>query len=63
MIAFRIHKLNEVGMLQPAGVTLYEYNSPGILINTQKKEMYGGEIHINIISAKNMTIQATISVI
>ncbi|XP_055060092.2 complement C3 isoform X1 [Misgurnus anguillicaudatus] len=28
MIAFRIHKMNEVGMLQPAGVTLYEYNSP-----------------------------------
>ncbi|KAA0721777.1 Complement C3 [Triplophysa tibetana] len=27
-IAFRIHKMNEVGMLQPAGVTLYEYNSP-----------------------------------
>ncbi|XP_056621692.1 complement C3-like isoform X2 [Triplophysa dalaica] len=27
-VAFRIHKMNEVGMLQPAGVTLYEYNSP-----------------------------------
>nr|XP_055060094.1 complement component c3a, duplicate 6 [Misgurnus anguillicaudatus] len=27
-IAFRIHKMNEVGMLQPAGVTLYEYISP-----------------------------------
>ncbi|KAI7810506.1 putative complement C3 [Triplophysa rosa] len=27
-IVFRIHKMNEVGMLQPAGVTLYEYNSP-----------------------------------
>ncbi|KAG1955856.1 complement C3 [Pimephales promelas] len=27
-IVFRIHKLNEVGMLQPAGVTVYEYNAP-----------------------------------
>uniref|UniRef100_A0A8C1Q2Z2 Complement component c3a, duplicate 6 n=1 Tax=Cyprinus carpio TaxID=7962 RepID=A0A8C1Q2Z2_CYPCA len=27
-IAFRMHKINEVGMLQPAGVTVYEYNAP-----------------------------------
>ncbi|KAK7161098.1 hypothetical protein R3I94_003930 [Phoxinus phoxinus] len=27
-IAFRVHKINEVGMLQPAGVTVYEYNAP-----------------------------------
>ncbi|KAK9981652.1 hypothetical protein ABG768_001176 [Culter alburnus] len=27
-IAFRMHKINEVGMLQPAGVTVYEYSSP-----------------------------------
>ncbi|KAI2668934.1 hypothetical protein H4Q32_028733 [Labeo rohita] len=29
-IAFRMHKINEVGMLQPAGVTVYEYNAPGV---------------------------------
>ncbi|XP_067296791.1 complement component c3a, duplicate 6 [Pseudorasbora parva] len=27
-IAFRMHKINEVGMLQPAGVTVYEYSAP-----------------------------------
>ncbi|XP_059409012.1 complement C3-like [Carassius carassius] len=27
-VVFRMHKINEVGMLQPAGVTVYEYNSP-----------------------------------
>ncbi|XP_051982648.1 complement C3-like [Xyrauchen texanus] len=27
-IAFRIHKINEVGMLQPAAVSVYEYNAP-----------------------------------
>ncbi|XP_051748872.1 complement C3 isoform X2 [Ctenopharyngodon idella] len=27
-IVFRVHKINEVGMLQPAGVTVYEYNAP-----------------------------------
>ncbi|XP_052401150.1 complement C3 [Carassius gibelio] len=27
-VVFRMHKLNEVGMLQPAGVTVYEYNAP-----------------------------------
>ncbi|KAA0721775.1 Complement C3 [Triplophysa tibetana] len=32
-VAFRIHKMNEVGMLQPVGVTLYEYNSPGTLMS------------------------------
>uniref|UniRef100_A0A672QA97 Complement C3-like n=1 Tax=Sinocyclocheilus grahami TaxID=75366 RepID=A0A672QA97_SINGR len=25
-VVFRMHKINEVGMLQPAGVTVYEYN-------------------------------------
>ncbi|KAI4889080.1 hypothetical protein NFI96_023395, partial [Prochilodus magdalenae] len=28
-IAFRMHKITEVAMLQPAGVTVYEYYSPG----------------------------------
>ncbi|XP_067296790.1 complement C3 [Pseudorasbora parva] len=27
-IIFRIHQINEVGMLQPAGVSVYEYNAP-----------------------------------
>ncbi|KTF81587.1 hypothetical protein cypCar_00030779 [Cyprinus carpio] len=27
-VVFRMHKINEVGMLQPAGVTVYEYNAP-----------------------------------
>ncbi|XP_052459493.1 complement C3-like [Carassius gibelio] len=27
-VVFRMHKINNVGMLQPAGVTVYEYNSP-----------------------------------
>ncbi|XDV16018.1 hypothetical protein PO909_015911 [Leuciscus waleckii] len=27
-IVFRMHKIIEVGMLQPAGVTVYEYNAP-----------------------------------
>ncbi|XP_073670391.1 complement C3-like isoform X2 [Paramisgurnus dabryanus] len=27
-IAFRMHKMNKVGLLQPAGVTIYEYYSP-----------------------------------
>ncbi|XP_067258551.1 complement C3 isoform X1 [Chanodichthys erythropterus] len=27
-IVFKVHKINEVGMLQPAGVTVYEYNTP-----------------------------------
>ncbi|XP_042573189.1 complement C3-like isoform X3 [Cyprinus carpio] len=27
-LVFRMHKINEVGMLQPAGVTVYEYNAP-----------------------------------
>ncbi|XP_043094012.1 complement C3 [Puntigrus tetrazona] len=27
-IVFRMHKISEVGMLQPAGVTMYEYNAP-----------------------------------
>ncbi|XP_043094011.1 complement component c3a, duplicate 6 [Puntigrus tetrazona] len=27
-IAFRVHKMNEVGLLQPAGVTAYEYSAP-----------------------------------
>ncbi|XP_064179571.1 complement C3-like [Anguilla rostrata] len=27
IVAFRIHKMNRVGLLQPAAVTLYEYNS------------------------------------
>ncbi|KAL7845316.1 hypothetical protein AOLI_G00235080 [Acnodon oligacanthus] len=28
-IAFRVHKITEVAMLQPAGITVYEYYSPG----------------------------------
>uniref|UniRef100_A0A0E9R139 Alpha-macroglobulin receptor-binding domain-containing protein n=1 Tax=Anguilla anguilla TaxID=7936 RepID=A0A0E9R139_ANGAN len=28
-VAFRIHKITNVGLLQPAAVTLYEYNSWG----------------------------------
>ncbi|KAL1281262.1 hypothetical protein QQF64_000065 [Cirrhinus molitorella] len=27
-LVFRMHKINEVGMLQPAGITVYEYNAP-----------------------------------
>ncbi len=25
-----MHKINEVGMLQPAIVSVYEYNAPGV---------------------------------
>ncbi|XP_073698373.1 complement C3 [Garra rufa] len=27
-LVFRMHKITEVGMLQPAGITIYEYNAP-----------------------------------
>ena len=32
-IAFRVHKTTEVAMLQPAGITVYEYCSPGKFID------------------------------
>ena len=35
-IAFRVHKTTEVAMLQPAGITVYEYCSPGKFIDTHK---------------------------
>ncbi|KAL6481995.1 hypothetical protein MHYP_G00100750 [Metynnis hypsauchen] len=31
-IAFKVHKITEVAMLQPAGITVYEYYSPGYLL-------------------------------
>uniref|UniRef100_A0A3B4DQF2 Anaphylatoxin-like domain-containing protein n=1 Tax=Pygocentrus nattereri TaxID=42514 RepID=A0A3B4DQF2_PYGNA len=33
-IAFGMHKNSEVAMLQPAGITVYEYSSPGKFIHT-----------------------------
>ncbi|KAG9337246.1 hypothetical protein JZ751_029531 [Albula glossodonta] len=33
-VVFRIHKTNRVGLLQPAAVTVYEYNSLGELLST-----------------------------
>lgn len=32
-----MHKIIEVGMLQPAGVTVYEYNAPGKIVAHMKR--------------------------
>lgn len=48
--------MNDVGMLQPAGVTLYEYNSPGTLMspNTNNKNLSRLLVHVlNDLSAPN----------
>uniref|UniRef100_A0A673L956 Complement C3-like n=1 Tax=Sinocyclocheilus rhinocerous TaxID=307959 RepID=A0A673L956_9TELE len=38
LVVFRMHKINEVGMLQPAGVTVYEYNRCVKFYHPHKKD-------------------------